>query len=180
MQFRNAFRHFGVATVACLSASLGQADHAPDAFTQNTDPDLVGCFASVNDADIQEKSGLQGACFSDILRFCAPGNEITQQTRECLIYETRQVSQFLSASIALLPAADDVQGEPFSFGHRYPRLLGNLIESSAKLSAPTDHLDARQILVNFGEAHVALHTLFFVATETKTELPFNDPNFETH
>ncbi len=170
--------------LACAYPWHVVADIQPFAPDEDVDYNLVSCFASASDADLQVIGDLRSGCFERAFSFCYAKLDQPEKTRGCIIHEIQLVSAVLDTSISLLPKESEIQEEPFylewRLPWRYPDLLSHLNAVSISLALPLDHLDLRQLIDTFGDANDALLTLFYLAEETHTELPLNDPIFEQY
>ena len=149
--------------------SDGFADHVPDNFSQDLDPNYIACLMAVDDAEMEFRNALQYTCLRRMGDFCSGRNDQAppSQVIDCIVFETQRGIAFLQEATNDLP--ETVEREGF-FGRGYERRRDSILADVEKLrNSPKPETVEAAIQQGVILASSAI-TLFWLARETGTSI----------
>lgn len=165
---RNKFASFVMSAVIGLPLVVF-ADHVPDNFSQDLNPNYIACLAAVDGADVEFRDALQSTCIQRMGDICSGknGSAVPSQVIACLQFETQRGMDFVQGAASDLP--ETVEEEGF-FGHGYQRRRDSIlkdVEAIKNSPAPDTIETAVQQSIKMASAAI---TLFWLARETGTSI----------
>lgn len=165
---RDPLRCFAIAATIGLP-EVTAADHVPNNFSQDLDPNYIACMMSVDDAEAEFLDALQSTCIRQMGDICSGlnGTAPPSEVIECIHFETQRGIEFLEAAANDLPKTVDMEG---FFGHRYEKRRDGILNDVGalkKLPKPPSIEVAVQQGVTMASAATML---FWLARETGTPI----------
>ena len=165
---RNTFAPILIAVAIGLPV-VAAADHVPDNFSKDLDPNFIACLMAIDDAEMEFRHALESACFQRMGEICSGknGDALPSQVIDCLHFETQRGIGFLLDAVNDLPESVERGG---FFGHGYQTRRDGIMHDAKELKnspAPNSIEIAVQQVITMASA---AETLFWLARETGTPI----------